>query len=232
MKNLSVIIASLDDTSPDRRGIGSPVRFPSNFNQSQQNDTSLPRAPLPGELARQRLRGWTKDAFRLSGITQVLLCTTSPSSSLTLDATSPSRGGFGIPQGLLLSPEALKSVCGERHLFAKGSPFGGAGASAPERASPVKLLQRRCDTMALTSRVRIAVCLALGQHPCPLRLLRRHLSQSERHWQSGTLSIKLQSISAKRHLFAKGSPVRKDSPGRGRWHASAERGTAGERMRD
>ena len=82
MKNLSVIIASLDDTSPDRRGIGSPVRFPSNFNQSQQNDTSLPRAPTLGELARQRLRGWTKDAFRLSGITQVLLCTTSPSSSL------------------------------------------------------------------------------------------------------------------------------------------------------
>ena len=33
-------------------------------------------------------------------------------------------------------------------------------------------------------------------------------------------------------LFAKGSPVRKDSPGRGRWHASAERGTAVERMRD
>ena len=135
-----------------------------------ENETSLPRAPLPGELARQRLRGWTKDAFRLSGerrccsvqplrhlrfarchscqerlwhsvtfsskrksvssktkplcqglsyqeswradarlrgwtkdafrvsgITQVLLCTTSPSSSLTLDATSPSRGGFGIP---------------------------------------------------------------------------------------------------------------------------------------
>ena len=98
MKNLSVIIASLDDTSPDRRGIGSLVRFPSNFNRSQQSDTSLPRAPLPGKtppaggggtqvpkgerLARQRLRGWTKDAFRLSGITQVLLCTTSPTSSL------------------------------------------------------------------------------------------------------------------------------------------------------
>ena len=82
MKNLSVIIASLDDISPDRRGFGIPVRFPSNFNQSQQNDTSLPRAPTLGELARQRLRGWTKDAFRLSGITQVLLCTTSPTSSL------------------------------------------------------------------------------------------------------------------------------------------------------
>ena len=26
---------------------------------------------------------------------------------------------------------------------------------------------------------------------------------------------------------AKGSPVRKDSPGRGRWHESAERGAAG-----
>ena len=66
------------------------------------------RLPRPGEVARKcrkgngwradaRLRGWTKDAFRVSGITQVLLCTTSPSSSLTLDATSPSRGGFGIP---------------------------------------------------------------------------------------------------------------------------------------
>ena len=104
-----------------------------------------------------------------------------------------------------LSVIKLQSISAKRHLFAKGSHFGGAGASAPERASPVKLLQRRCDTMALTSRVRIAVCLALWQHPCPLRLLRRHLSQSERLWQSGTLSIKLQSISAKRHLFAKGS---------------------------
>ena len=99
----------------------------------------------------------------------------------------------------------LQSISAKRHLFAKGSHFGGAGASAPERASPVKLLQRRCDTMALTSRVRIAVCLALWQHPCPLRLLRRHLSQSERLWHSVTFSIKLQSISAKRHLFAKGS---------------------------
>ena len=40
--------------------------------------------------------------------------------------------------------------------------------------------RKHSDTMALTSRVRIAVCLALWQHPCPLRLLRRHLSQSER----------------------------------------------------
>ena len=59
----------------------------------------------------------------------------------------------------------------------------------------MKLLQRRCDTMALTSRVRIAVCLALWQHPCPLRLLRRHLSQSERLWHSVTFSSKTKSVS-------------------------------------
>ena len=57
----------------------------------------------------------------------------------------------------------------------------------------MKLLQRRCDTMALTSRVRIAVCLALWQHPCPLRLLRRHLSQSERLWHSVTFFSKRKS---------------------------------------
>ena len=62
----------------------------------------------------------------------------------------------------------------------------------------MKLLQRRCDTMALTSRVRIAVCLALWQHPCPLRLLRRHLSQSERLWHSVTFSM----ISQPLHLVS------------------------------
>ena len=46
--------------------------------------------------------------------------------------------------------------------------------------------RKHSDTMALTSRVRIAVCLALWQHPCPLRLLRRHLSQSERLWHPAT----------------------------------------------
>ena len=62
----------------------------------------------------------------------------------------------------------------------------------------MKLLQRRYDTMALTSRVRIAVCLALWQHPCPLRLLRRHLSQSERLWHSVTFSM----ISQPLHLVS------------------------------
>ena len=135
MKNLSVIIASLDDTSPDRRGFGSLVRFPSNFNQSQQNETSLPRAPTLGELARQRLRGWTKDAFRLSGITQVLLCTTSPSSSLTLDATSPSRGGIGspvrFPSNFNQSQQNDTSLP-RAPLLGKTPPAGGGGTQVPK----------------------------------------------------------------------------------------------------
>ena len=170
------------------------------------------RLPRPGEVARKcrkgngcradaRLRGWTKDAFRVSGITQVLLCTTSP--SRLRRATSPSRGGFGIPSRFPASPNQFHR---KRHLFAKGSHFGGAGAPAPERASPVKLLQRRCDTMALTSRVRIAVCLALGQHPCPLRLLRRHLSQSERLWHSVTFFSKRKSVSSKTTPLCQGLP--------------------------
>ena len=68
----------------------------------------------------------------------------------------------------------------------------------------MKLLQRRCDTMALTSRVRIAVCLALWQHPCPLRLLRRHLSQSERLWHSVTFSGKRKSVSSKTRPLCQG----------------------------
>ncbi len=96
--------------------VGEALAFRRVFQQNQisfiENETSLPRAPLPGktppagEVARKcrkgngwradaRLRGWTKDAFRVSGITQVLLCTTSP--SRLRRATSPSRGGFGIP---------------------------------------------------------------------------------------------------------------------------------------
>ena len=70
----------------------------------------------------------------------------------------------------------------------------------------MKLLQRRCDMMALTSRVRIAVCLALWQHPCPLRLLRRHLSQSERLWHSVTFFSKRKSVSSETKPLCQGLP--------------------------
>ncbi len=136
MKNLSVIIASLDDTSPDRRGFGSPVRFPSNFNQSQQNDTSLPRAPLPGELASvSELRGWTKDAFRVSGITQVLLCTTSPTSSLRsmppplVGEALAFRDVFRKTQiGFIENDTSLPRA----PLLGKTPPAGGGGTQVPK----------------------------------------------------------------------------------------------------
>ena len=145
-------------------------------------------------------------------------CKTSPSSSLRSMPLSPfgtcvppppaggvfpSRRGFGIPSRFPAKPNQFHR---KRNLFANGSPARGAGASAPERASPVKLLQRRCDTMALTSRVRIAVCLALWQHPCPLRLLRRHLSQSERLWHSVTFFSKRKSVSSKTKPLCQGLP--------------------------
>jgi len=50
--------------------------------------------------------------------------------------------------------------------------LGEVSAEQTERASPVKLLQRRCDTMSLTNRVCIAVRFAFCQHPCPLRRIR------------------------------------------------------------
>ena len=51
-------------------------------------------------------------------------CETSPSSSLTLDATSPVRRGFGIPSRFPAEPNQFHR---KRNLFAKGSPARGAG---------------------------------------------------------------------------------------------------------
>ena len=123
-----------------------------------------------------RLRGWTKDAFRVSGITQVLLCTTSPTSSLR-----------SMPPPLV--GEALAS----RHVFDDfaAAPFGfSENVTSLPRALPLGELARQrlrgqarqnktrkhSDTMSLTNRACIAVFFAFCQHPCPLRLLRRHLA--------------------------------------------------------
>ena len=51
-------------------------------------------------------------------------CKASPSSSLTLDATSPVRRGFGIPSRFPAKPNQFHR---KRNLFAKGSPARGAG---------------------------------------------------------------------------------------------------------
>ena len=52
------------------------------------------------------------------------------------------------------------------------------------------------------------MCLALWQHPCPLRLLRRHLSQSERLWHSVTFSSKRKSVSSKTKPLCQGLPYK------------------------
>ena len=77
----------------------------------------------------------------MSGITQVLLCTTSPSSSLTLDATSPSRGGFGSP--FCFQADSIGFIENETSLpraplIGKTPPAGGGGTQVPkgERLSP------------------------------------------------------------------------------------------------
>ena len=72
--------------------------------------------------------------------------------------------------------------------------------------------RKRSDTMSLTNRVCIAVRLAFCQHPCPLRRIR---ASSPKGRASGGNS----------RLCGLPKPLPlKDSPGRGRWHASAERG--------
>ena len=121
LQNLSVIFAHARCHLPCQERLWHSVAFSSKTKSVSSKTKPLCQGlPCQGSWrADARLRGWTKDAFRLSGITQVLLCTTSPSSSLTLDATSPSRGGFGIPSRFPTSPNQFHR---KRNLFAKGSP--------------------------------------------------------------------------------------------------------------
>ena len=70
-----------------------------------------------------RLRGWTKDAFRVSGITQVLLCTTSPTSSLR--SMPPPLVGEALAFRDVFQQTQIK-FHRKRNLFAKGSPTRGA----------------------------------------------------------------------------------------------------------
>ena len=128
VQNLSVIFAHARCHLSCQERLWHSVTFSSRTKSVSSKTKPLCQGlPCQGSCrADARLRGWTKDAFRLSGITQVLLCTTSPSSSLTLDATSPSRGGFGIPSRFPTSPNQFHR---KRNLFAKGSPTRGAGAA-------------------------------------------------------------------------------------------------------
>ena len=114
LQNLSVIFAHARcHLSCQERLWHSVTFFSKRKSVSSKTKPLCQGLPYQGSWrASARLRGWTKDAFRVSGITQVLLCTTSPSSSLRSMPLSPfgtcvppppaggvfpSRGGFGIP---------------------------------------------------------------------------------------------------------------------------------------
>ena len=125
--------------------VGEALAFRDVFQQTQisfiENDTSLPRAPLPGELARQRLRGWTKDAFRLSGITQVLLCTTSPTSSLR--SMPPPLVGEALAFRDVFQQTQIGFIENETSLpkaplIEKTPPAGGGGTQVPKGDSGIE----------------------------------------------------------------------------------------------
>ena len=123
---------------------GEALAFRDVFRQTQisfiENETSLPRAPLVGKTppaggggtqvpkgerlapqASERLdKGRLSSERNNAGAALYNLSVIFAS----LDATSPSRGGFGIPSRF---PANANRFHRKRHLFAKGSPARRAG---------------------------------------------------------------------------------------------------------
>ena len=82
-----------------------------------------------------RLRGWTKDAFRVSGITQVLLCTTSPTSSLR--SMPPPLVGEALAFRDVFQQTQISFIENETSLPraplpGKTPPAGGGGTQVPK----------------------------------------------------------------------------------------------------
>ena len=156
------------------------------FQQNQisfiENETSLPRAPLLGELARQRLRGWTKDAFRVSGITQVLLCTTSPSSSLR--SMPPPLVGEALAFRRVFQQNQISFIENETSL-PKPLTLGEVSAEQTERARMLTKSKKHSDTSPVCQRHRIAVLSCFILPGLPSQALARQLSQRESPWQRG-----------------------------------------------
>ena len=135
-----------------------------------------------------RLRGWTKDAFRVSGITQVLLCTTSPTSSLRsmppplvgealaggAGQTSPSRlrRATSPDKGRLCGGEVLSQhrvLLRNEISLSMALPLGELARQRLRGQARQNKTRKHSDTMSLTNRACIAVFFAFCQHPCPLR---------------------------------------------------------------
>ena len=113
-----------------------------------------------------RLRGWTKDAFRLSGITQVLLCTTSPTSSLR--SMPPPLVGEALAFRDVFQQAPVSFIENETSL-PRALPLGELARQRLRGQARPNKTRKHSDTMSLTNRACIAVLFAFCQHPCPLR---------------------------------------------------------------
>ena len=125
----------------------------------------------------------------------------SPSPSSLRDATSPKVRGLGSPPSLQFStlrPAAARGAEGaalKLHAFAKGSPFGGAGAKRLRGRGcwqEAAHLVWHCLAEAQPHRkhdLNLGSAPPLPALPSPSSLTRCHLSQSERPWQSAKFPV-------------------------------------------
>ena len=129
---------------------------------------------------------------------------------------SPWQGGFVLLR--------LIEVCWKTSRNAKASHFGrgvcGADGEGKDAAKEPDT-QRYAPCLSEPSYRNAAGVISPG---LPSQALTRQLPQSGSPWQRGVVLLRLIEVCWKTSRNAKASPTRKDSPGRGRWHASAERG--------
>ena len=115
-------------------------------------------------------------------------------------------------------------VCWKTSRNAKASHFGrgvcGADGEGKDAAKEPDT-QRYAPCLSEPSYRNAAGVISPG---LPSQALTRQLPQSGSPWQRGVVLLRLIEVCWKTSRTAKASPTRKDSPGRGRWHASAERG--------
>ena len=135
--------------------------------------------------------------------------------------SSPGRRALGKKVSFSMK---LICVCWKTSRNTKASHFGrGVCGADGERKDAAKEpdTQRYAPCLSEPSYRNAAGVISPG---LPSQALTRQLPQSGSPWQRGVVLLRLIEVCRKTSRNAKASPTRKDSPGRGRWHASAERG--------
>ena len=136
LQNLSVIFAHARCHLSWQERLWHSVTFSSKRKSVSSKTKPLCQGlPCQGSWRRRRLRGWTKDAFRVSGITQVLLCTTSPSSSLR--SMPPPLVGEALAFRHVFRQTQISFIENETSLPraplpGKTPPAGGGGTHVPK----------------------------------------------------------------------------------------------------